>query len=158
MPLIPSDRKTDLPAKARSFGLHASVVIIGLMGLHWYLTGSPIPLWHMERLHQPAPVASFTTNSITLADGRILSAPELSIIPVCVASNLFQHGVEIDPRGEIFVLAVFRPWCGNDPYRYISRRVTLKKEAVMWTIPSRPSPSAAKRLSLRSDRQKTGDR
>lgn len=123
------------------------ITIILVMAVHYFQTGSPIPLWHIERLNNASRVAGFTTNRITLEDGRTIHAPELTIIPSNITAMLLEHGVEIGTNGDVCVLAVHRASCGNSPYVYVSRRTTLRREAAFW-IDVRSSVRPAERGAI----------
>ena len=91
------------------------------------MTGSPIPLWYIEELQNPAKVLAVSDTSLTLEDGSEVELPYIQEIPE--SHGLFlkalKHGVEVRDDGEVFGLLNLRKLCGNDPVAYRRVRVNL---------------------------------
>lgn len=92
---------------------------------HGLLTGSPIPLWHLESLDNPVEVSSITERQLVLGGGTKLSLPYIEEIPV--DDRLFRaaisEGIEIKPDGNVIGLIWVDRICGNDPY--VGRRLKV---------------------------------
>jgi len=91
------------------------------------MTGSPIPLWHIEQLNDPFIVKTVGGLALELEDGRRISLPFIKTLPP--NSPLFQEaisrGIEITPDGEVFGVIWLDRYCGNDPYYWRRVRVNL---------------------------------
>jgi hypothetical protein len=91
------------------------------------LTGSPIPLWHIEKLDNPIAVKSVTETHMMLEDGQKITLPFISEIPH--DNPLFQasitEGIEINEDGSAFGLMWLDRSCGNDPVVWYKVRVNL---------------------------------
>ena len=101
--------------------------LLGLSGCHMLLTGSPVPLWYIERLDRPVVVKAVTDNSLVLADGRNISLPFIKRLPRTdpVFLRALKHGVEVGQDGEVVgLIRVYRA-CGNDPYVWCTKRINL---------------------------------
>jgi hypothetical protein len=96
-------------------------------GCHTLLTGSPVPTWHIERLTSPVPVQTIKPDGLVLGDGRTQKLPLVKCLPVDDPLILaaVKNGVEITDDGKVFGLLWVKPICGNDPFHWIRRRVTL---------------------------------
>src|ERR1041384_6010110 len=87
-------------------------------GCHMFLTGSPIPLWHLESLDNPIPITAISEDNLVVQDGRTITRPFITKIP---HDNPFfktaiANGVEVTKDGELFGLMwVDERTCGNDP-------------------------------------------
>jgi len=101
--------------------------LLGFAGCHMLLTGSPIPLWHTERLDRPVPVKEVTEKSLFLADGRSVTLPFIKRLPLNdpVFLKALKHGVEVGQDGEGVGLLTVYPFCGNDPYHWQTKRINL---------------------------------
>jgi hypothetical protein len=101
--------------------------LLGLSGCHMLLTGSPIPLWYTEHLDRPVLVKEVTEKSLILADGRSVRLPFIKRLPVNdpVFRKALERGVEVGQDGEIVGLLTVYPYCGNDPYKWHTKRVNL---------------------------------
>lgn len=101
------------------------VLVIGVINL--VLTGTPVPLWHLESLDNPVEVNLITDEHLILVDGQKLSLPHISEIPA--DDRLFQasieDGVEVDPEGNVFGLVWIDRNCGNDPTIWRRLRINL---------------------------------
>jgi hypothetical protein len=101
------------------------VLVIGVINL--VLTGTPVPLWHLESLHNPVEVNLITEKHLVLVDGQELTLPNISEIPA--DDRLFQasiaDGVEVDPKGNVFGLVRVDRNCGNDPTIWRRLRINL---------------------------------
>jgi len=109
---------------ARLFVLYP---LVAISFCYLLLTGSPIPLWHLEELRSPVAVCRATAEHLELADGRTIKLPYVRKIPF--RNPLFQtaleHGVEINDDGEVFALMWQDPICGNDPVVWKRFRINL---------------------------------
>lgn len=90
--------------------------LLGLMGCHMLGTGSPIPLWHIERLDHPTAVRSVAPDALLLADGRRVRLPFIKRIPINdpIFRRAIRHGVELNATGTPVVLIDSTHTCGND--------------------------------------------
>ena len=105
------------------------LLIVG--GCHTLMTGSPIPLWYLEKLDSPAQVSATTEDSLVLQDGRTITLPFNKRIPH--DNPLFKaaiaNGIEITSEGEAFGLMWSDRFCGNDPVVWRRLRVNLSNLA-----------------------------
>ena len=102
-------------------------------GCHTLLTGSPIPLWHVEQLNAPQIVKSVNESHLVLEDGREIALPFIKAIP---QNNPFfqaaiSSGIEICPAGEVYGLMWYDRMCGNDPVVWRRLRVNLSDLAAV---------------------------
>lgn len=102
-----------------------SVLLIG--GCHLLMTGSPIPLWYIERLDHPVDVETVTADGLVLHDGRRIALPDIKTVPAgsTVFRKALKDGVEVQPDGEVIGLLNVLRICGNDPVVYKKLRVNL---------------------------------
>lgn len=86
--------------------------VLIVSGFHTLLTGSPIPLWHLENLHSPIPVRSVTETAIVLEDGQQVSLPFISKLPRHdpVLQAAINQGVEVGRDNEVWGLV----WISKD--------------------------------------------
>jgi hypothetical protein len=100
-------------------------------GCHTLMTGSPIPLWHIEKLDAPVPVSTAAEHHLVLQDGRKITLPFIKTIPY--DSPLFKaalaNGIEITRDGEAYGLMWSDRFCGNDPVAWRRLRVNLSNLA-----------------------------
>lgn len=105
------------------------LLIVG--GCHTLMTGSPIPLWHLEKLDAPITVSATTEDHLVLQDGRTISLPFIKTIPH--DNPLFKaaiaNGIEITGDGEAYGLMWTDRFCGNDPVAWRRLRVNLSNLA-----------------------------
>jgi hypothetical protein len=101
--------------------------VLSLSGCHMLLTGSPIPLWHIEHLNHPVVVKEVIDKSLILADGRRVSLPFIKRLPMSdpVFLKALKHGVEVGQDGEVVGLITVYHYCGNDPYHSRTFRINL---------------------------------
>jgi hypothetical protein len=101
--------------------------MLGFAGCHTLLTGSPIPLWYTEHLEDAIPVKQVTEKSLVLADGRNVALPFIKRLPMSdpVFRKALKRGVEVGKDGEVIGLITVYPYCGNDPYRWYTKRINL---------------------------------
>jgi hypothetical protein len=101
--------------------------LLALAGCHFLLTGSPIPLWHIERLNHPVAVRSIGEDSLALQDGRQIRLPFIKKLPKAdpCFTRAVTHGVEIADGGEVFGLIDPIRMCGNDPNIFYRVRINL---------------------------------
>jgi hypothetical protein len=116
------------PRRLRRWLLYA---LLAVSGFHMLGTGSPIPLVHIERLHDPAAVTAIGEDSLQLRDGRKIRLPFIKRLPKsdpCFAKAL-AHGVEIAQGGAVFGLIDPIRQCGNDPTIFYRVRINLSELA-----------------------------
>jgi hypothetical protein len=105
------------------------LLIVG--GFHTLMTGSPIPLWHLENLESPVPVAATTEEHLVLQDGRKITLPFINSIPH--ENPLFKaaivNGIEIAGDGEAYGLMWSDRSCGNDPVAWLRLKINLSNLA-----------------------------
>lgn len=96
-------------------------------GCHFAVTGSPIPLWHLEGLESPALIHSAVGRNLILADGRTVELPFIKAVPRddLLFRDVTDKGVEVGPDGELWGLVWVDRWCGNDPVAWKLVRVNL---------------------------------
>ena len=102
-----------------------------LSGCHMLMTGSPVPLWHIERLDHPVSVRSVGEDALILADGRRVKLPFIKRLPkgAPVFLRALAHGPEVTPGGEVFGLIDPPRMCGNDPVVFYRERINLSELA-----------------------------
>jgi hypothetical protein len=104
------------------------LILLGILAsFHLLLTGSPVPLFRMERLHSPKDVASIEADAIVTTDGTRVALPNAALIrerPI-LAKDILERGIEVFPNGEIIGLFRIDHWYGNDPVRFHLARVNL---------------------------------
>jgi hypothetical protein len=105
--------------------------LLALSGCHMLLTGSPIPLWHIERLHDPVTVTAVEREVLVLADGRRFRLPFIKRLPHGnpVFVRAVSHGVEVGEDGRFFGLIDPPRMCGNDPVVFYRQRIDLSELA-----------------------------
>lgn len=103
--------------------------LLAVFALHTLMTGSPIPLWHIERLQSPTAVKEIRANELVLEDGRHTRLPLIVSLPQ--GNVLFQaaikDGVEVRDDGEVFGLLWVDRSCGHDPYVWRKYRINLSE-------------------------------
>jgi hypothetical protein len=114
------------------------IVLVPLLlvsGCHMLMTGWPIPLWHIERLHNPFAVAAIGDEALVLADERRVRLPFIKKLPKHdpVFARALVHGVEVDAKGEVFGLIDPPRMCGNDPTWFYRQRANLSDLAGLLT-------------------------
>ena len=104
--------------------LYPALAFAGFLTL---LTGSPLPLWHIESLNSPFAVRSISASHLVLDDGREVALPFIKELPS--ENPLFlaaiSNGIEISPCGEAFGLMWLDRNCGNDPVVWRRLRTNL---------------------------------
>ena len=55
--------------------------LLALAGCHMLGTGSPVPLWHIERLDHPVGVKAVQDDALVLEDGRRVQLPFIKKLP-----------------------------------------------------------------------------
>jgi hypothetical protein len=116
----------------RWWGIKRAVLaLLILSGFHMLGTGSPIPLWHIERLKNPVAVAAVENDSLVLADGRRAPLPFIKKLPKDdpLFARVLSQGVEVGDRGEVFGLVEPARMCGNDPVVFYRKRIDLSELA-----------------------------
>ena len=101
------------------------LLIVG--GCHTLMTGSPIPLWHIEKLDAPVQVTATTEDHLILQDGRTITLPFIMRIPHDnpLFKTAIANGIEITNDGEAYGLMWSDRFCGNDPVAWRRLRVNL---------------------------------
>lgn len=119
---------TEISASRQAYIWFRRIVIypiLILMSFYTLLTGSPIPLWHIEELNNPRQVEEVTEDHLVLEDGTKLKIPLMKSLPF--DNPLFlaalEDGVEVDEKNEVFARITLQKICGNDPY--VCRRVRI---------------------------------
>ena len=107
------------------------VLVLLYCGQHLLLTGSPFPIYHIERLHSPVAVKQVDKDVLQLADGRRVHLPLIKEIPAndVVFNTALQHGVEVTDGGDVIGLIQWPRFCGNDPVTYRLQRIDLTELA-----------------------------
>jgi hypothetical protein len=98
-----------------------------LCSAHTLMTGSPIPLWHLESLDVSEKVSFVTERHLVLADGTALTLPNIKELPHInpLLQTAILNGIEIDPHGNVYGLMWVDRICGNDPVVWRRLRVNL---------------------------------
>ena len=101
--------------------------LLGLAGYNVLMTGSPVPLWYIERLDHPVVVKEVTDKTLILADGQSVALPFMKRLPKNdpVFLKALKHGVEVGQDGELVGLIRDCRTCGNDPFVWRDRRISL---------------------------------
>lgn len=101
--------------------------VLGCALFHMMLTGSPVPMWHIEALENPRQVVEVTDNAILMDDGNRLALPFIKTLPAehAVFLEALAEGVEVDRDGEVIGLLRVKRICSNDPVVYSKLRVNL---------------------------------
>jgi hypothetical protein len=126
-----TEKKAGHGRRSRGLLRWAIYSLLALSGLHFLGTGSPIPLWHMERLKDPVAVRAIGEESLELQDGRTVRLPFIKKLPngdPCFAKAV-AHGVELGQGGEVFGLVDPMRMCGNDPTIFYRVRINLSELA-----------------------------
>jgi hypothetical protein len=105
--------------------------LLTLLGFHTLLTGSPILLWHIEKLDRPVAVKELASDHLVLEDRRKIRLPLISSMP---STNVLflaavREGVEVQDDGEVFGLLWIDRSCGNDPCVWLRKRINLSELA-----------------------------
>jgi hypothetical protein len=105
--------------------------LLALSGCHMLATGSPVPLWHIERLEHPVAVTAVGDDALVLADGSRVRLPFIKRLPKgdVAFDQALAHGVEIGPAGEVFGIIDPTRMCGNDPVVFRRLRIDLSELA-----------------------------
>lgn len=113
--------------RGRSLGRILLIPLLALSGCHTLLTGSPIPLWHIERLNNPVTVTAIERDVLVLADGRRVRLPFIKRLPQenAVFVRAVSHGVEVGEDAQVFGLIDPPRMCGNDPVVFYRMRANL---------------------------------
>lgn len=101
--------------------------LLALSGCHMLLTGSPVPLRHVERLHDPIAVTAIGEEALVLADGRRVRLPFIRNLPQGdpAFARALEYGVEVGEGGEVYGLIDTPRECGNDPVWFYRQRANL---------------------------------
>ena len=114
------------------FRLRTLLIVLAVpLGLHTLMTGSPIPLWHIETLVSPVAVQSVEADELVLEDGRHIRLPLMSSLPK--SNPLFlaaiREGVEVREDGEVMGLVWVDRSCGHDPFVWTKYKINLSELA-----------------------------
>ena len=92
-------------------------------------TGSPIPLWHIERLHGAVEVKAIGDEALELKDGSTVRLPFIKRLPRTdpLLAKAVSRGVEVGQGGVVYGLVEPTRMCGNDPVVYYRVRVNLSE-------------------------------
>ena len=92
--------------RRHGFGRWVVYSLIALSGLHMVGTGSPIPLWHIERLDHPVGVAAIGDEALELKDGRTVRLPFIKRLPRTdpLLAKAVSRGVEVGQGGVVYGL------------------------------------------------------
>ena len=104
------------------------VLLVCFMALHFLMTCSPVPLFHIERLRNARRVVEFGGDAMLLANRQRITLPHINGIPTneIFRTVVSKYGVEVDDAtGRVYGLIKVHHWCGNDPVRYDRRRIDL---------------------------------
>jgi hypothetical protein len=103
------------------------IPLLTFSGCHMLMTGSPIPLWHIDRLHGPVAVVAISREALVLADGRWVRLPFVKSLPKDdpAFAQALRHGVEVGDDGEVFGPIDPPRMCGNDPVVFRRVRANL---------------------------------
>jgi hypothetical protein len=117
--------------RRRWIGRSLLVPLLILSGCHMAMAGSPVPLWHIERLGGPVAVAAISPEALVLVDGRRVPLPFIKRLPRDDPAfvRALRPGVEVGDEGEVFGLIGPRRTCGNDPVVFYGKRIDLSELA-----------------------------
>jgi len=103
------------------------VLVIPLCGFYFLLTGSPFPLFQIERLNSPVKVTAINVDGLLTEDGRKLTIKYIPTIPTELPAlrDAVRDGIEVDRDGYLVGRLKIHHWCGNDPVRYHLGKVNL---------------------------------
>jgi hypothetical protein len=105
--------------------------LLAFSGCHMLMTGSPVPLLHIERPDRPVVVSEVTDDALVLADGSRVRLPFMKRLPKGnpVFLRALRHGVEVTPDGRAIGLVDPPRSCGNDPVLFYRMRADLSEMA-----------------------------
>jgi hypothetical protein len=110
------------------------------------MTGSFVPIRHVETLNAPQTVAGWNKDGLLLASGSLVPVPGLRNLPATskALAEATKRGIEIQPAGNVVVLVRMWHWCGNDPVREDIQRVDLSDMLTFMKVgdPDKPPPNA----------------
>ena len=93
-------------------------------------TGSPIPLWHIERLDHPVgEITAIGDEALELKDGSTVRLPFIKRLPRTdpLLAKAVSRGVEVGQGGVVYGLVEPTRMCGNDPVVYYRVRINLSE-------------------------------
>lgn len=108
-------------------GRRMALLLLAFSGCHLLMTGSPVPLWHVEHLRNPTSVKAVGESFLVLKDGREVPLPFIRKIPKANPAFLraLKLGVEIGEGGEVIGLIDTPRMCGHNPVWWYRRRANL---------------------------------
>jgi hypothetical protein len=104
---------------------------LALLAFHTLVTGSPTPLWQIERLHNPVAVKEVVADGLLLTDGQQVRLPLITTLPQSnpLFTAAIREGVEVRDDGQVMGLLWVDRSCGNDPYVWCKYRINLSELA-----------------------------
>lgn len=106
-------------------------VCLAFMLMHFAITGSPIPLWHLEKLTNPVHVRAISATALVVTDGREIGLPFIKELPKddLLFRAAVQNGVEVDTNGRVYGLLWMERYCGNDAVYWRREKIDLSELA-----------------------------
>src|SRR5262249_17385734 len=94
----------------------------------------------------PVAVTKWSSDGLSLSDGRTVPIPGLRSLPsdLLALAQATKRGVEVSADGRVFGLVRVQHWCGNDPVREHIARDELSDMMTFLRVgvPSGPVPEA----------------
>ena len=108
------------------------------------LTGSLFPVYKVDTLRHPLPVSGWTSEGLTLTDGRTVPLRGVHALPLesVALAQVIGRGVEINADGRVYGLVKVHHWCGNDPVRRHIAKVDIAEMLIFLRVgrPTVPLP------------------
>lgn len=126
-----------------SMAVLAVMAVVALPRLGFFmLTGRFTPIPEIESLHAPVAVKGWTSDGLSLSDGRLVQLPGLHALPSASAalSEMTKRGVEISADGRVYGLVRVHHWCGNDPVREHIARVNISDALIFLHVGQAVAP------------------
>lgn len=102
------------------------------MGIHFILTGCPIPLFHIEQIDKPLHVEGVRKNQFLCSNGNPVSLPHVFYIPTNrVFQIAVQDGIEISPDGSVYGRIKLWYHLEPTPWWYDVRKINLSALALL---------------------------
>lgn len=119
-------------ATRRNLLLAMAVLVLGVAvawpRIEFFMrTGHFSPIEKIETLQNPVAVTKWSSDGLSLADGRTVQLSRLRSLPSQSAAltEATKRGVEVGADGRVWGLVRVHHWCGNDPVREHIARVDL---------------------------------
>ena len=110
------------------------------------LTGHFSPIEKIETLQNPVAVTRWSSDGLSLADGRTVQLSGLRSLPgdSPALAEATKRGVEVRADGRVRGLVRVHHWCGNDPVREHIARVDISDMMTFLRVgePAVPVPEA----------------